>query len=89
MNTQLLENLEVLKKGLVLLSEDRKVVLHHKSFEHVEHLRAVVNESIELLKMSKYSCFDVSIENGVAYVTMNRPDKLNTMVKVFGKNFLK
>ncbi|MEL0115541.1 MAG: hypothetical protein VW894_04450 [Gammaproteobacteria bacterium] len=51
MNTQLLENLEVLKKGLVLLSEDRKVVLpHHKSFEHVEHLRAVVNESIELLK---------------------------------------
>ena len=51
MNTQLLENLEVLKKGLVLLSEDRKVVLpHHKSFEHVERLRAVVNESIELLK---------------------------------------
>ena len=35
--------------------------------------------------MSKYSCFDVSIENGVAYVTMNRPDKLNTMVKVFWK----
>ena len=52
MNTQLLlENLEVLKKGLVLLSKDRKVVLpHHKSFEHVERLRAVVNESIELLK---------------------------------------
>ena len=38
-----------LKKMLVLLSEERKVVLsHHKTFEHVEKMRAIVNESIEM-----------------------------------------
>ena len=49
MNNKILENLEQLKKMLVLLSEDRKVVLsHHKTFEHVEKLRSIVNESIEM-----------------------------------------
>lgn len=51
MDTELLENLEQLKKDLVLLSEERKVVLsHHKTFEHVEKMRNAVNKSIELLK---------------------------------------
>ena len=51
MNIELLENLEQLKKDLVLLSEERKVVpSHHKTFEHVEKMRDVVNKSIELLK---------------------------------------
>ena len=51
MNTELLENLEQLKKDLVLLSEEGKVVLsHHKTFEHVEKMRENVNRSIELLK---------------------------------------
>ncbi len=49
MNNKILENLERLKKMLVLLSEDRKVVLsHHKTFEHVEKMRSIVNESIEM-----------------------------------------
>ena len=48
MENKVLENLEQLKKMLVLLSEDRKVVLsHHKTFEHVEKMRTIVNESIE------------------------------------------
>ena len=49
MNIELLENLEQLKKDLVLLSEERKVVLsHHKTFEHVEKMRRIVDESIEI-----------------------------------------
>ena len=49
MNNKILENLEQLKKMLVLLSEDRKVVLsHHKTIEHVEKMRSIVNESIEM-----------------------------------------
>ena len=49
MYNKILENLEQLKKMLVLLSEDRKVVLsHHKTFEHVEKMRSIVNESIEM-----------------------------------------
>lgn len=48
MDSKIIENLEKLKKMLVLLSEERKVVLsHHKTFEHVEKMRAIVNESIE------------------------------------------
>ena len=51
MNAELLKNLEQLKKDLVLLSKERKVVLsHHKTFEHVEKMRKIVNESIELSK---------------------------------------
>lgn len=49
MNNKIIENLEQLKKMLVLLSEERKVVLsHHKTFEHVEKMRSIVNESIEM-----------------------------------------
>ena len=47
MENKILENLEQLKKMLVLLSEERKVVLS-KTFEHVEKMRAIVNESIEM-----------------------------------------
>lgn len=51
MNAELLKNLEQLKKDLVLLSKERKVVLsHHKTFEHVEKMRKIVTESIELSK---------------------------------------
>ena len=50
MDNKIIENLEKLKKMLVLLSEDRKVVLsHHKTFEHVEKMRSIVNESIDSL----------------------------------------
>ena len=49
MNSKLLENLHKLKKMLVLLSEERKVVLsHHKTFEHVEKMRNIVDESIDI-----------------------------------------
>lgn len=51
MNSELLENLERLKKMFVLLSEERKVVLsHHKTFEHVEKMRTILNESIDMVK---------------------------------------
>ena len=37
MDNKIQENLEQLKKMLVLLSEERKIVMsHHKTFEHVE-----------------------------------------------------
>ena len=50
MDNKLVENLEKLKKMLVLLSEERKVVLsHHKTFQHVEKMRSIVNESIEMV----------------------------------------
>jgi hypothetical protein len=49
MSNELLDNLNQLKKMFVLLSEDRKVVLsHHKTFEHVEKMRVIVNDSIKL-----------------------------------------
>jgi hypothetical protein len=49
MDNRIIENLEKLKKMLVLLSEERKVVLsHHKTFEHVEKMRIIVDESIEI-----------------------------------------
>ena len=50
MENKILENLKQLEKMLVLLSEERKVVLsHHKTFEHVEKMRAIVNESIKMV----------------------------------------
>ena len=53
MDNRLIENLEKLKKMLVLLSEERKVVLsHHKTFEHAEKMRSIVNESIEMANKS-------------------------------------
>ena len=49
MENKIVKNLEQLKKMLVLLSEERKVVLsHHKTFEHVDKMSAIVNESIEM-----------------------------------------
>ena len=49
MSNELVDNLNQLKKMFVLLSEDRKVVLsHHKTFEHVEKMRVIVNDSIKL-----------------------------------------
>ena len=51
MDNKILENLEQLKKMLVLLSKERKVVLsHHKTFQHVEKMQAIVDESIETAK---------------------------------------
>ena len=51
MNSELLENLNKLKKMLVLLSEERKVVMsHHKTFEHVEKMRNIVNESRDIVE---------------------------------------
>ena len=35
--------------------------------------------------MNKLTCFDVSIENGIAHISMNRPDQLNSMIRVFWK----
>ena len=35
--------------------------------------------------MNKLTCFDVSIENGIAHISMNRPDQLNYMIRVFWK----
>mgnify|MGYP001251508466 FL=1 len=53
MDNKIAENLEKLKKMLVLLSEERKVVLsHHKTFEHVERMRSIVDESIEMVNKS-------------------------------------
>ena len=53
MDNKIVENLEKLKKMLVLLSEERKVVLsHHKTFEHVEKMRTIVNESIDMVNKS-------------------------------------
>ena len=53
MNSELIENLQKLKKMLVLLSEERKVVLsHHKTFEHVEKMRNIVDESIDIADKS-------------------------------------
>ena len=53
MNSELLENLQKLRKMLVLLSEERKVVLsHHKTFEHVEKMRNIVDESIDIADKS-------------------------------------
>ncbi|MFQ3340158.1 MAG: hypothetical protein ACI9SS_000455 [Gammaproteobacteria bacterium] len=51
MNNELLENLNKLKKMFVLLSKDRKVVMsHHKTFEHVEEMRDILNKSIDIAK---------------------------------------
>ena len=51
MSNELLENLNQLKKMFVLLSEERKVVMsHHKTFEHVENMRAIVDDSIKLVE---------------------------------------
>ena len=51
MSNELLESLNQLKKMFVLLSEERKVVMsHHKTFEHVEKMQAIVDDSINLVE---------------------------------------
>jgi hypothetical protein len=51
MSNELLDNLNQLKKMFILLSEERKVVLsHHKTFEHVEKMRTIVDDSIKLVE---------------------------------------
>ena len=35
--------------------------------------------------MSNYTCFDVSVEDHVAHVVMNRPDEFNQMTRLFWK----
>ena len=51
MSNELLDNLNQLKKMFVLLSEERKVVLsNHKTFEHVEKMRTIVDDSIKLVE---------------------------------------
>ena len=46
---KLLEIVQELKKGLNLLSRERKVVMpHNKAFDHVDQLKAKVDEIIEL-----------------------------------------
>ena len=51
MDNKILENLEQLKKMLVLLSKERKVVLsHHKTFQHVEKMQVIIDQSIEIAK---------------------------------------
>lgn len=51
MSNELLDNLNQLKKMFVLLSEERKVVLsHHKTFEHVQKMRTIVDDSIKLVE---------------------------------------
>src|SRR5882672_7990783 len=30
-----------------------------------------------------YTCFDLELQNGVAHLRFNRPDKLNTMIRAF------
>ena len=46
---KLIENAQELKKGLDLLSRERKVVMpHNKAFDHVDQLKVKVNEIINL-----------------------------------------
>ena len=35
--------------------------------------------------MSNYSCFEVNIKDGIAHLSMNRPDQLNSMTRIFWK----
>ena len=48
---KLIENAEVLKKGLKLLGRNRKTVLsHHKTFELTDELEASIEEMLSDLK---------------------------------------
>ena len=35
--------------------------------------------------MNNYSCFEVNIKDGIAHLSMNRPDQLNSMTRIFWK----
>ena len=46
---KLIESAQELKKGLDLLSRERKVVMpHNKAFDHIDQLRVKVDEIINL-----------------------------------------
>ena len=47
--SKIIESAEELKKGLDLLSRERKVVMpHNKAFDHVDHLKEKIDEIINL-----------------------------------------
>ena len=51
---KLIENTEIIKKGLNLLGRNRKTVLsHHKTFELTDDLEAKVEEMLVYLKEEK------------------------------------
>jgi len=51
---KLIENTEIIKKGLNLLGRNRKTVLsHHKTFELTDELEAKVEEMLVCLKEEK------------------------------------
>ena len=51
---KLIENTEIIKKGLNLLGRNRKTVLsHHKTFELTDDLEAKVEEMLVCLKEDK------------------------------------
>ena len=51
---KLIENTEIIKKGLNLLGRNRKTVLsHHKTFELTDELEAKVEEVLVCLKEEK------------------------------------
>jgi len=51
---KLIENTEIIKKGLNLLGRNRKTVLsHHKTFELTDELEARVEEVLVYLKEEK------------------------------------
>ena len=54
--TKLIESAQELKKGLDLLSRERKVVMpHNKAFDHVDQLKVKVDEIINLAEtVQKY-----------------------------------
>ena len=48
---KLIENAEILKKGISLLGRNRKTVLsHHKTFELTDELEIKINEILEDLR---------------------------------------
>ena len=51
---KLIENTEIIKKGLNLLGRNRKTVLsHHKTFELTDDLEAKVEEMLVVLKQEE------------------------------------
>ena len=47
--SKIIESAEELKKGLDLLSRERKVVMpHNKAFDHVDQLKEKIDETINL-----------------------------------------
>jgi len=51
---KLIDNTEIIKKGLNLLGRNRKTVLsHHKTFELTDELEAKVEEMLVCLKEEK------------------------------------